>query len=262
MSIARFWLLNESERRLLSRKLQDAIRRWHDEWFRDGIASSVTLAGAADIPRRDYRWVSGTAERGLTVAVGVSADADWGLGFAFTGLSEVDARSLAGDIARELELEALRALVRALLIESARVDAGGPFTWGDPDDGEGFDSNRGFVAAQYQIAGGHAALSVVLYPETTAAYLAALEKPAKPARAVVPARRAIESQPVSIEVVVGEAELLLREVGTLAVGDVVRLDRNIAEPLQLVVTGGETLGAGYLGTAGDRKAVQLLSAHH
>lgn len=263
MSVTRFCLLNDTERKLLARKLQQAVANWQGDWFSADVPSSTALANLVDNPVSRYRWMRGSTPRGLSAAVGVPVDADWGLGFALTALANTAANSAGGDIARALEIELLRGLIRALLMESGRADPLDPVTWSDGiDDDDSFDAVRGFVCAEYQLRGSHAGLVMMLYPETTSAYLATLERAVKPAGAMVPAGHALESQPVRVEVVAGEAELLLQELATLAVGDVVRLDRNIAQPLQLVISGGEAISAAHLGAAGDQKAVQLSSSRH
>jgi len=59
------------------------------------------------------------------------------------------------------------------------------------------------------------------------------------------------------EAVAGEAELALEELTTLAVGDVIRLNRKISEPLQLRVRGGGVVCAARLGSTTGRTALQL-----
>lgn len=263
MSITHFCLLNQTESKLLSRKLHDALRRWQLDWLRLSASPKIALVQTTAIEAASYRWIRGTTPHGLTVAIGMPRAANWSLApVLITDVVEAAAEP-AGDIARDVEAEVLRDLAQTVLGETGRVPAGDPIEWGDGrEEHDTLDSARGFTAAECHIPGSHAALLVVLYPSTTAAFLAELPRTTRRGGDLVPARRAIESQRVRLDVVLGQTELLLPEVAMLAVGDVLRLDCNIAEPLQVVVSEGETLSGAHLGVVGDRKAIQLLSVRN
>lgn len=262
--VSRYWVINNSERALLSQKLQQAVVRWQENWFRANLTSTVRLlANVGEIATQMYRWQSGTTRQGLTVALGVPIDADWGVGFAIAGLAEPSPTTVRGDTARQVETAVLRGLISAVLVETGRLAADDPITWsGDSVDAETVDVTGGFVAAEYQISGSHAAISLLLNPETTAAYVETLSPPVRHNGGLVPIRRALDSETLSLDVIVGEAELLLQELAGLTVGDVLRLDRRIDEPLQLTLDGSNPVSAGHLGKAGTQKAVQLLLATH
>ena len=74
---------------------------------------------------------------------------------------------------------------------------------------------------------------------------------------VEPVSRALQAQVVELDGIVGEAELAVEELSTLAVGDVIRLNRKISEPLQVRLGGGAVVCAARLGSLKGRTAVQL-----
>jgi flagellar motor switch protein FliM len=57
--------------------------------------------------------------------------------------------------------------------------------------------------------------------------------------------------------IAGEAELALEELTTLAVGDVIKLNHKISEPLRVCIRGGGVVGAARLGASKGRTALQL-----
>jgi flagellar motor switch protein FliM len=74
---------------------------------------------------------------------------------------------------------------------------------------------------------------------------------------VEPLSRALQTQRVVLDGVAGEAELALEDLTTLAVGDVIKLNRRISEPLQLCIRGGGVVCAARLGASKGRTALQL-----
>ena len=64
-----------------------------------------------------------------------------------------------------------------------------------------------------------------------------------------------------LEVYAGESELALPELATLAIGDVIKLDRRLEDPALVKLGAGAPLCAGHLGTDGNHKAVQLAALH-
>ncbi|MCK7581338.1 MAG: FliM/FliN family flagellar motor switch protein [Chromatiales bacterium] len=55
---------------------------------------------------------------------------------------------------------------------------------------------------------------------------------------LVSLREGLEAESVVVEVVVGSAELTLTELQSLSLGDVLRLDRGLKEPLTVLFDGG------------------------
>jgi flagellar motor switch protein FliM len=99
-----------------------------------------------------------------------------------------------------------------------------------------------------------------LSPPLVDACLGSLDAPRKevPLSGAVQAMR---NQCVALNVLLGEAEVTLAELQTLGVGDVLRLDRRVSEPLAVRLSDERVICAAHLGTRGDRKAVQLTNTN-
>lgn len=70
--------------------------------------------------------------------------------------------------------------------------------------------------------------------------------------------RAMRSESVVLDAIAGEAEVAVEDVTTLAVGDVLKLDRAISEPLQVRMRGGGAVCSARLGALQGRAALQLI----
>jgi flagellar motor switch protein FliM len=69
--------------------------------------------------------------------------------------------------------------------------------------------------------------------------------------------RALQSETVVLEAIVGEAEIAVEDLGSLSVGDVIKLNRKIHQPVQVCVRGGGPVCAARLGLSRGRTALQL-----
>ena len=74
---------------------------------------------------------------------------------------------------------------------------------------------------------------------------------------LVSVREGLEAESVAVEVVVGVAELSLAELQSLSVGDVLRLDRGLKDPLMVLFDDGQRVCGAHLGAVRGRRAVQL-----
>jgi len=69
--------------------------------------------------------------------------------------------------------------------------------------------------------------------------------------------QAIEQVPVALTIELGHAELTLRDLTTLAIGDVVLTSERASVPLRVAAPSGQTLMNGLLGSADQHRALQL-----
>lgn len=255
MSVKDFWLVNEGERRELSAGIESAFSRWHEEWSATMPGTwHVQSADTAVVAKEAYRWLVAVAENELLVALGIPSN--WGLESVFVGAEVRDTKST--DIAHELEAAALRALLQVLL-EELKING-----VVEPAFREHIDISSGETSifnACCSIAVGATPIMVKFYSPAMSMSLPRSSRPAKSDTALTTVRRALESHSVCIEVIVGEAELMLQEIRSLTAGDVIPLDRCIDDPLKIVFSGDGAVGAGYLGISDDRKAVQLTLGH-
>lgn len=90
---------------------------------------------------------------------------------------------------------------------------------------------------------------------------AALAGPARPDLAPLAAvnhRQALATAPVTLQLSIGAAKVSLGSLISLAVGDVVRLDTKVDEPVRMTSSAGVPLFDVYLGKTGDQVAVEAV----
>jgi flagellar motor switch protein FliM len=98
---------------------------------------------------------------------------------------------------------------------------------------------------------------IVLNPVAAQRYMARASKRVSPPVDIVPLKRALVQQSVVLNVFAGSAELTLTELRALGVGDVIRLDRQVAAPLVVGVDEGSTVCGAYLGAMQGCRAIQI-----
>jgi|GEM_PF-918797 len=161
--------------------------------------------------------------------------------------------SLAPAAARRALLALQAALSAAALADG---DAGGDAA---PVPAER-EWTRGQGAVQVSVTLGKQHCQLLLNQGAVAA-LAGQGKPGLPALAPVHYRRALAAAPVTLELRVGAAQVSLASLMSLAVGDVVKLDTKVDEPVRLASSAGVPLFAAYLGKVGDQVAVEAAIVH-
>ena len=70
--------------------------------------------------------------------------------------------------------------------------------------------------------------------------------------------QAIRRQTVGIQAWLGNAQLEIADLKVLSVGDIIRIDKKLNEPMELVNVDGQHLGVGYLGQSNGNKVIQLI----
>jgi len=73
-----------------------------------------------------------------------------------------------------------------------------------------------------------------------------------------PVSRAIESECMTLEIAAGVSDISLSDLRTLAVGDVIKLSRQVNKPLSMFM-GTKQVGQALLGSKDDRMAIRVLS---
>jgi hypothetical protein len=259
MAIRQYKLINRSEREILTARLTDGIRRWSTRYVPDEARADCTIVLPGEVAVRSpdpHEWVLAARQSMPVLAVGLSED--WPRCLARLVLTERQAVGLdpAGlQLLRELGAGLLEELGQSVL-EAIHPGDGGlvwdrasaPTVAGRPADGQ--------VSGHCRLGD---TLDVVLriWPETVQRCLATAAARRAPAAAVEPLSAALREEKVVLDGIAGEAELVLEELTTLAVGDVIKLNRKITEPLQVCVRGGDVVCAARLGTSKGRTALQL-----
>ena len=261
MATRELLLLNRSDCRALVERLAAALNQWREEWCTDETAPGVvTLCRTGGRPAfTNWRWRSAVLPDGSFVSAGLSLASSEALTFCLVGKGACRGAARAARVQIESELlqAAIEDLVVLLLKESRPTGTSAAVEWDTSSPSERtFQQRWGFVAARCIV--GASKLVLVLHPNVTHGFLVTTSRAAKRrSGASSPIRSVLASRLVAAEVLVGSGELLLRELATLSVGDVITLDHRLQDPVTLRLAGGGDLCTGYLGVCQGRKAVQL-----
>jgi hypothetical protein len=265
MKPVRYRLYTDAELGKLSERVRQALVDWGKDWLSDAMCSIDVHAAHAgnSADSAAIRWLTADVDSRTALAIGSPLSWTQKVGALLAGAAELGAEGTpASPITQHLADTLLRSLAAALLQAAGAVFDPARVSWDEraaPSLRE--ESSRpgsGWVIVRCRFDSVDQSL-LLLSPVLVSGFIGAEPRLRKsmPA-AAVPVRRAVELQPVVLEVIAGEAELTLRDLQTLEVGDVIRLDRRLDELLRLGVLGGEAVCSGHLGAAKGHKAVQLL----
>jgi flagellar motor switch/type III secretory pathway protein FliN len=217
-----------------------------------GDVGDVRVTAKINASLKAYRWTARAASDALGAAVGALAKDD-ALLRRLAAFTDTEDTKAAESMLREIETSAVGALLQPLAEskDGKSADIPRPEEYSAP--------GSGYFFARCQI-GDTLELGVLLWPGTVRRWL---EKDApKPARMpgnTVSRSSALDTQTVSVEIVAGEAELVLEELRGLSEGVVIKLDRRLDQPLSVRLVGDGVVCAGHLGSNGSRRAVQVIA---
>jgi flagellar motor switch/type III secretory pathway protein FliN len=223
-----------------------ALGPWMPHWFAGGTAVSIDCA-PMDLPPVDQAaaaaWLcckTTSADIWLdAAAVAVIGSALFGSETA-AAIGAAVARSAAGDL-----------LMRLSADSAARVsEAQAPqHLW---------QAGRCVVAVTIKIGDKHGAVVTLLVEKHAASHVAAqLDATRSPLQSV---KALVRDQMVEIEVSLGQVEVELGVLRSLAVGDVLRLDRALDAGADVRVCGNRVGCVGFLGARDGQRAVALARA--
>jgi len=266
MSIRPYKLINRTERGILTGRLSEGVGRWSVRYAPNDAPSQCTVVlpgeDTAQIPE-PHEWLLGCRQSAPVLAIGLPQD--WPRGLAGLVLSERQAISLdpAGQqLMREVGAGLLEELGQSVLDAALALHpAEGGLVWSRPTTPAFAGASAdGRVLGLCRLGEG-LELVVMIWPETVHRCLAP-EAPRRAAAASLePLSKALQAEKVVLDGIAGEVELALEDLTTLAVGDVIKLNRKISEPLQVRVRGGGVVCAARLGAAKGRNALQLTENH-
>jgi flagellar motor switch/type III secretory pathway protein FliN len=212
------------------------LQAWARQWTGEAGAPALDCRVVAPLATDEVvqgRWCCAEGVHGSVWAAPEGAAAMAGLLFGEP--------LIAGEVALEAGRRALAALLQPLA---------------------GAAPTSGHAAPAHFAQAGRALLQLTLGEPSALRLLVELPETqrAAAARRPVPlgsARTAIGQQPVTLEVRLGEAEIALGALATLAVGDVLVLDRRLDEGVELRLDEQRLPCAAYLGSVDGRIAVEV-----
>ena len=265
MSARVYKLINRSEREALLAPLSASIRRWAEQYAAGDptVRCALLLADEAAPDRTGARqWLQGARPQGPEPALAIGLDEGWERGLAALVLGERQAAALdpAGrKLIRELSSELFADLGQGVLDSLLPKKKEGAVTWASSFAAEsGLSARSGEPAILCECRLDDRLTVVLAFSQPTV--LESLASTASPSTGSVqlePRARALQAETVVLEAIVGEAEIPVAELGTLSVGDVIKLNRKIHQPVQLCVRGGGVVCVARLGALRGRTALQL-----
>lgn len=262
MSESRFYrLFGDSELSKVCAKVQPAIDSWAQAWLLSGEGGSCKCLRPGEIralhrPGASWRTCRGAGERWIGVRMSGALRGSLAasiFGDDRTTVSPVMASPLCGDVV----LQALDRLAFALMDALGAAPASAR-----PAAGEASDTpaawlwQKGAGALVLQISVGETEFPALVSP---AVLLDAIPLHSHGAPPLHPRLEPVLGQKLRLNIVAGHAEFELGILNTIRVGDVLRLDTRIDEPLHLEVAPGQPAGRAYLGTHDAHKAVLISS---
>lgn len=257
MNARRFRLYGDSEIARITQGLQSAVDGWAEEWLvsvRPQVQVDRNSYAVTD-PAWQWRATDTTDVSANGIAVGCQANWIRAVKLLLTGIP--DGGDPAGGIAPGVGDALLTALIDTVAGVSGRVAT--PSSRLVPMPVLDADLSRpgsGCLGAEVVLTAG-ATLRLVLWPELLERWLGDMPAGLPHDLPLVPVQQGLEVQSVTLEVIAGSAELSLTELQSLAAGDVIRLDRRLADPLAVLFDGEQQVAAGHLGALQGRRSVQL-----
>ena len=271
MSPRTYKLVNRSERTALLARIEQGVQRWIDLYAADDGRAQCAYVPPDDEAAegmRVHEWLvairaaDGRGAPSLSeplFAMGLAPG--WPSAFAGLTVSEDQAASLdaAGlELMREVGTELLEQLGQSVLEAMLPGPAARTPAWDRSGNAliGSMAGADGHVICSCRV-GPHWTVMFALWPATVTECLARDAPKFAAGSSLHPLSKALHAEAVELHAIAGEVELTIEELRSLAVGDVVKLNRQISQPLQVCVRDGGVVCAARLGAASGHIAVQL-----
>jgi flagellar motor switch/type III secretory pathway protein FliN len=245
MEARAFRLLGEHERGALSEGVAAAVRDWAELWLPRGSEARTTCAPAAGREAQaNADWTRyGAREGGEWIGVALGDAEAHSLGAALLGAAPAPS-AIAAASARACVLE-LAARLLDCASQAVRETAECPpeGTW-----------RRGSAALAVEASVAQCRLALVASPAWTLRRLGQRAARTQPLAAL---HEAVRSAQCELRVVAGDAQLALRELRALQVGDVLALGRSLDGALRVELADRDAPLEARLGSLKGRRAVAL-----
>lgn len=260
MGYVPYKLLNRSELTHIEVAVKAACRGWVDTWLGEDEDCEVTCHRSADcqgtLLAPEMRWlvVGTTVEQQAAIVCEPEFLARFGarllaIESAGGAVAEVAGSPLLADVALSATTSLLNAVAAddgAMAISATRSSGLSPEFL-----------RQGSGAAIAQIDCGVTRFFVALGPQRVAGILSTMEYGVTRRAVLTKIVDALSNQRLQLHVLAGEAQLELGLLQTIVVGDVIKLDTRVDQPLRVVNGESGRVCNAYLGTQQGRKSIQL-----
>jgi flagellar motor switch/type III secretory pathway protein FliN len=266
MKTRAYKLFAKSELTHMRSRLEDIVRQWAKSWITDVRLPAVTVSACEDAHaihdiHQDFKWHLATASEHQWVAVTLGDDDVhsasrmlMGLQAAGNGHSNHDTALTVGltkkflcDLAESVTRQAPCNLDKNVRSRHDSAENLPVETW-----------THGSGAMCIVISLRSMTIVMIISSDLVSSYLSSLGSLAKTAASLASMKQAIGSAPIELEVGIGNAALSLRELRNMTIGDVIRLDTKLAQPVQVFLNK-QCACTGFLGSYRGKKAVLLKS---
>ena len=267
MAARPYKMLNASERAVLTARVGEGVHAWAQDHLAAGEPVLCTLLSMGETAAElaaEREWISGSrAPGGDAIAIGLACD--WPRDLArvvLTGRAALNLDPAGLALMRAAGTRLIEAFAHAIVAACLPGRPGHSqdtrLSWTrieTPSVDDSAGSGYGLVRCQWRDS---PSLLVLLHPATVLECLGPWPTSKAAQGTLEPRSRAMRSESVVLDAVAGEAEVAVEDVATLAVGDVLKLDRALSEPLQVRMRGGGPVCSARLGALQGRVALQLI----
>jgi flagellar motor switch/type III secretory pathway protein FliN len=258
-------IINRTERALIERRLLERLREWAERYAIVPLAPRCRMRLAQDRPDESVPPVAAwwRCEQGGVQVLALGLPGDWPatLGRLLLPASVLETGAQPeGSVLPALGIELLQELGETLLDARREAKPVARRQWREePPATPPTPTADGFRESVAVTCGFEGVLAIHLRVETATieACLGASTLPSPRGLAGGRLSDALRAERVTLEAVLGEAELSAAELMSVRVGDVLKLNRALHEPLELQVRGGGVVCGARLGLHGGRTALQL-----
>jgi flagellar motor switch/type III secretory pathway protein FliN len=254
-----FRLYGESDAAKVLDHSRSVVRAWVECWTAQGASAGSLEARLLDVavaPAQNWLHLASDIEHQF----GLQAEGDWA-----GGLPELLYGAVCGDSRRDqpgvLEKEFLDLLLADLaaqfLKRPASADSLPQSLTSAAISAEANLPGAGFMVVRISVTAVHH-LWFLMNSQLVDSIVGAIDRRASRTTTVSPVQ-AIGNRRVTLELAVGGGELTIDELSSLAVGDVIPLDRKLNDEINVCLNSDAPICRGYLGVKQGKVAVQLLS---
>ena len=249
-----FRLISEGDKRRIVERLLQLSQSWGNDWFIDQLDFQVHMSSAIDFclaPGEQWMVFGTPPDKWFAWKIDGASSREW-LGMIFGTPLGVSAKNtpLMHDMLQECVAGLAQELATAIG-EQVLIKQGS-----SPSTLKSLRTGYGSGAILAELRGGAQRQTIALGGDIVEQWTRSLPLEETHTQ-LTPRRSAIGELQTSLEVVAGQAELTLRDIIGLEVGDVIQIDKKLGEAFE-IRAGGMRVTNARLGIRGDHKAIQLI----
>ena len=235
------------------------VRAWLERWTAQGVSENTTevrLLNVAVAPAQN--WIHLASD--INHQLGIQLEGDWVRALPriiYGGVCGDSQLNQSGSLEKELFDSMLADLATRFVHQSELTDGLSQTLTTTEISTEVNRPGAGFMMVRVSVTTDHH-IWLMMSPQYVEPILEVSDRKVSQSVTVSPVL-AIGNRRVTLELAVGTGELTIEELSSLAVGDVIPLDRKLNEEINVCIASDMPFCRGYMGVKQGRVAVQLLS---